>query len=393
MRLPRSFIPRPDCTIFILYPPSSLSAVAEEESPDHRAHSKYKGVILFLRDAGVALLFVILVLLAMFAYTGLWPPLVVVESNSMMHGEDNLSHIGTIDTGDLVLVKKVDRVTDVETYVDGLSSGHKTYGVYGDVVIYKRGGSDTTTPIIHRAIIYLEINADGQSYRSESLSAAPSDRWSTSDATDTWDNLTSTLTITHIGYKDLTVVIDIASMASSHRSGFITKGDHNSQTDQMYAGGGPVDLTWVVGKARGEIPWFGLLKLWSTDSLGSPAPSNSVTDLWIALGVIIAAPIAIDISMTIIERRKIAKKRAGLLAGPADEEEGKEEEAVEVRHFECPQCGTSIEATATQCPKCEAMFAEEGAEMFQCPACNTLVSVDAKSCPGCGAVFVEPEKK
>ena len=63
----------------------------------------------------------------------------------------------------------------------------------------------------------------------------------------------------------------------------------------------------------------------------------------------------------------------------------------EVEYFECPQCGTSIEATATQCPKCGVMFAEEGVDMFQCPACNTLVSLDADSCPGCGAVFVEPE--
>jgi signal peptidase len=299
--------------------------VAEKEEPDNRARTKYRSVILFLRDAGVALLFVILVLLAMFAYTGLWPPLVVVESNSMMHGEDNLSHIGAIDTGDLVLVKKVDSVSDVETYVDGLSSGHKTYGDYGDVVIYKRGGSDAVTPIIHRAIIYLEINADGQSYRSESLSMAPSDRWWTGDVGDTWDHLTSTLTITHVGYKDLTVVVDIGSMIPSHRSGFITKGDHNSQTDQMYAGGGPVDLTWVVGKARGEIPWFGLLKLWSTDSLGSPAPPNSVTDLWIALALIVITPITIDISMTIIERRKIAKRKTELLAEPEDEEPKKVE--------------------------------------------------------------------
>lgn len=366
--------------------------MAEQEEPDNRARTKHRGVILFLRDAGVALLFVILVLLAMFAYTGLWPPLVVVESNSMMHGEDNLSHIGTIDTGDLVLVKKVDRASEVETYVDGLSSGHKTYGDYGDVVIYKRGGSDSVTPIIHRAIIYLEINADGQSYRSVSLSSAPSDRWSTAVITDTWDRLTSTLTITHVGYKDLVVVIYIGDLIPSHRSGFITKGDHNSQTDQMYAGGGPVDLTWVVGKARGEIPWFGLIKLWSTNSLGSPAPSNSVTNLWIALGAIVATPIALDISMTIIERRKIAKKRAGLLSGSTDEAE-KEEVVATVEHFECPQCGTSIEATATQCPKCGVWFAEDGVDMFQCPACKTLVSVDAKSCPTCGAVYVEPEEK
>jgi ribosomal protein S27AE len=201
------------------------------------------------------------------------------------------------------------------------------------------------------------------------------------------------LTIAHVGYKNIAITIDIGNMITSQRSGFITKGDHNSQTDQMYAGGGPVDLTWVVGKARGEIPWFGLLKLWSTGSLGSPAPPNSVTNLWIALGVIVATPIAIDISMTILERRKIAMQRAGLLSGSTNEEK-KENLMAEAEHYECPQCDTSIEATATQCPKCGVMFAEEeGADKFQCPACNTLVSADAELCPGCGAVFVEPEKR
>ncbi len=59
--------------------------------------------------------------------------------------------------------------------------------------------------------------------------------------------------------------------------------------------------------------------------------------------------------------------------------------------FECPSCQAQIPVSATVCPKCGVMFAEEGTEMFQCPACNTLVSVDAKACPGCGAVFVESE--
>ena len=82
------------------------------------------------------------------------------------------------------------------------------------------------------------------------------------------------------------------------------------------------------------------------------------------------------------------------------EEVVKEEQAVPpsakppqqaVEYFECPECGASVETTASSCPKCGVMFSEEGTEMFQCPACNTLVNVDAKSCPGCGAMFVEPE--
>ena len=174
------------------------NAVAEVWIKPSRIPRKYQPVVTFLRDAAVAAAFVTLVLLAMFAYTGLWPPLVVVESNSMMHGDDNHSNIGTIDTGDLVLVKKVNSLSDIETYMDGQVSGHKTYGDYGDVVIYKRGGLDAITPIIHRALIYLEINSDGTSYRSESLRQAATDKWSTSDPTDTWDRLTSSLTISNV---------------------------------------------------------------------------------------------------------------------------------------------------------------------------------------------------
>jgi signal peptidase len=303
------------------------NAVADEETKLSRIPKKYQSIVIFLRDAAVAAAFVALVLLAMFAYTGLWPPLVVVESNSMMHGEDNHSNIGTIDTGDLVLVKKVNSVADVETYMNSQISGHKTYGDYGDVVIYKRGGSDASTPIIHRALIYLEINSDGTSYRSQSLRQAATDKWSTSDPTDTWDRLTSSLTINDVGYNHLSVTIDIHSLVSSHRSGFITKGDHNLGTDQMYAAYGPVDFEWVVGKARGEIPWFGLLKLWSTGSLGSPSPDNSVRDLWASLAIIVAAPIIIDISLTYREKREVSKKRAAELLKKESAESGEEKKA------------------------------------------------------------------
>jgi signal peptidase len=267
-------------------------------------------------------LFVVLVLLAMYAYAGLWPPLVVVESESMMHGTDNLSHIGTIDTGDLVLVRDVGDVEDVKTYVDGFVFGHKTYGDFGDVVVYKRDGSETQTPIIHRAMIYLEINADGLSYRAPSLQYLPAEKWSTTNPTDTWDRLTSAIMIYNVGWNPWTVTIDVSHFIPYHGSGFITKGDHNPTIDQM-ASSRPVDVTWIVGKARGEIPWFGLLKLWTTDTLGSEAPDNSVRNLWISIGVIVIAPIGIDVALTFKEKREIARKKT------ATRQEQEKENAVE----------------------------------------------------------------
>jgi len=283
---------------------------------------KRSSAFLFVRDAGIALVLVALILVTMYAYTGLWPPLVVVESNSMMHGDDNLSHVGTIDTGDLVLVREVARVSEVKTYMDGYVSGHRTYGDYGDVVIYKPGGTESRTPIIHRAIIYLEYDPASNCYRSSSLESLPKDtpdaKWSTTNPDDTWDHLTSTLRIFHVGWSDLVVSVDIAGMLSSHRSGFITKGDHNTNTDQMFASSGPVDIGWVVGKARGEIPWFGLLKLWTTDSLGSPAPENSVRNLWISMILIVVAPVMVDIGLTYREKKAIARRGQERTDEPAD---------------------------------------------------------------------------
>jgi signal peptidase len=284
---------------------------------------------LFLRDAAVAAILVAGILLAMFAYTGQWPPLVVVESNSMMHSEENLSEVGVIDTGDLVLVKEVDAVADIETYVDGFASGHRTYGDYGDVVVYKVNGQDIMTPIIHRAMIYLEANPDGESYRAESLQYLPVSKWSASDPADNWTSLTSVLTIHDVGYRHASVVIDISHLnGAPYLSGFITKGDHNPSVDQSY-GSNPVHITWVVGKARGEIPWFGLLKLWTTGTLGSPAPQNSVTDLWVSLILIILLPVIIDIVLTYREKRMISKKRKADAASHSSGEKTEAEDPAE----------------------------------------------------------------
>ena len=279
------------------------------ESEHSRIPKKYRGVVLLLRDVGVAAALVALILLAMFAYTGQWPPLVVIESNSMMHGDDNLSHVGIIDTGDLVLVQKIDDVGDIVTYAEGCSKGYKTYGDYGDVIIYNPNGNTDVTPIIHRAMIYLEVNSDGISYRSESLRDLPGVKWSVSDPSDSWDHLTSSLTINNVGYSGTPVTIDIGALGLPLKDGFITKGDHNPSIDQPYRSRN-IELDWVVGKARGEIPWFGLLKLWSTHTLKGTAPENSVRNLWICIAIIIIAPILTDITLTYREKRKIAEKKA-----------------------------------------------------------------------------------
>jgi len=56
---------------------------------------------------------------------GTWPPMVVVESGSMMHGRD--SSVGVIDTGDLTLVKSVSSRSDVRTWITGVPKVDYSY--------------------------------------------------------------------------------------------------------------------------------------------------------------------------------------------------------------------------------------------------------------------------
>ncbi len=125
----------------------------------------------------IAAAIVIVIILGLFAYSGLWPPLVVVESESMQHS-DTTSYIGVIDTGDLVVVKTISSLSEIKTYVSSLNEGYQTYGDYGDVVIYNRDGSVLAKPVIHRAIVELEFNSTSYSFDIPSLANVPFDKWS-----------------------------------------------------------------------------------------------------------------------------------------------------------------------------------------------------------------------
>ena len=302
-------------TVSVLYRSFTVRVVTSTCAEEPPRHKRPSPAMLFLRDAGIALAFVVSILLAMYAYTGLWPPLVVVESESMMHSEENVSYIGVIDTGDMVLVKDVDSEDEVVTYAEGFVTGHRTYGDYGDVIIFNSMGNTANTPIIHRAVVYLVANPDGNSYSCEALRDLPSDKWALSDSLDSWDHITEAVFIYDYGYRDATVTINVRDIISSFnthplRSGFITRGDHNSWIDQRSRDSySPVDPAWVVGKARGELPWFGLLKLWFSGTLESEAPENSVRNLWVSMIIIVVVPIALDVVLTYRVRKRISRRR------------------------------------------------------------------------------------
>ena len=238
----------------------------------------------------IATLITVLVLM-----TGSWPPMVVIESNSMQH--DANGEVGSIDAGDLVLVMSDDRkniITYAEaTEVGGVYEGYQNHGMPGDVIIYqKNGGIDT--PVIHRALLEIVANESGG--------------W---DAPGTTLRNVETITWTfdilcpyHGGEYNLA----IEDWDPVH-AGFLTKGDNNNcMLDQPAANSqnqGPglsatnsdgsvspvetVKQEWVVGVAGAEIPWVGAIKLGLSNNSDS-VPGSSWTKLAFTAIVLLAIP-------------------------------------------------------------------------------------------------------
>ena len=116
-----------------------------------------KGIRGILRDAGVAFAIVSSILLILWGLLGVWPPMVVVETGSMEHSDDT-SYVGVIDTGDMVFIEEVTYRSDITTYVEGRATGYERFGDYGDVVVYRKNGGMTATPVIHRTMLWIEYD-------------------------------------------------------------------------------------------------------------------------------------------------------------------------------------------------------------------------------------------
>ncbi|MHB8604382.1 MAG: S26 family signal peptidase [Thermoplasmatota archaeon] len=240
-----------------------------------------------LRDSAVAVGVVALLFGGLYLYSGTWPPLVIIESGSMMHPEDQVPYgrIGTIDPGDIVFVKSVHSRADIATWAEG---GPLRYGKSGDVIIYYRANDSRSTPVIHRAMAWVEVASGrgGAEYRvdwldGQTLAFGPAGIYLPELGFDEGAGFSP-----QSGYRPLI-------------SGFITKGDNpltNSRADQ--AGGisdQPVPIDWIAGTAHGEIPWFGLPKLALATQTNPPndrwvrvGNAFAPLDLWVMLGISIA---------------------------------------------------------------------------------------------------------
>ena len=109
-----------------------------------------------LREMMLAVAMIAFLVLGLWAHTGTMPPLVVVESSSMIHEENG--EVGSIDAGDLILVMDTpyDNIVTFAEASDRQNNhfGYKTHGMEGDVIIYQKNG-DAGTPIIHLSLIHI----------------------------------------------------------------------------------------------------------------------------------------------------------------------------------------------------------------------------------------------
>jgi len=200
----------------------------------------------------------------------------------------------------------------IVTYVQGRVSGYATYGDYGDVIIFQRPGSPT--PVIHRAIMYLTLHANGTADVPE-ITALPTAEWTAvNGAGPTRDPVfLRSLTIRHMGFEhNINLTFTFGGIGvGPDRIGFVTMGDNNSyrqcRLTQADCRDGYDPMSWlprlldIRGRARGEIPWLGLIKLTlqPTDSCcsgwGDPeAPHNSWDGLLVTLIFLVALPFILE---------------------------------------------------------------------------------------------------
>jgi signal peptidase len=199
----------------------------------------------FLREILSSVAAVVAVGLLLFAISGVWPPMVAVESGSM---EPHMYR------GDLIFITEPNRFspafdhgdTGVVTARVGQEESYRTFGGYGSVVVYdppERFGS----PIIHRAMFWVESGEN-------------------------WYDEVDTDYVSAANCQELT------NCPAPH-AGFITKGDNNARYDQANGIAEPVRPGWVSGVARFRVPYLGWIRL-------SLSTLSTATDVHRTVGIV-----------------------------------------------------------------------------------------------------------
>lgn len=208
-------------------------------------------IAVYVRDVLGSIGAVVLVGLLLFTVSGVYPPLVAIESPSMTPN---------IQTGDMVFVMDEERFSGPEarhgvvTAEAGATVGYSTFGEPGDVIIFEPNGDTGRTPIIHRAMLWVESGENWYDRADE-------------DAVGAADNCA-----------------ELRHCPAPH-SGFVTKGDFNNGYDQAGRTSTVVRPEWVIGTAEVRVPGLGWIRLQGVAGGGvsPPAGGRNSTTLMTAL--------------------------------------------------------------------------------------------------------------
>lgn len=228
---------------------------------------------------------------ALALYTGFSLPFSSVVSESMQHDNER-SEIGVIDTGDIVIVADPSK-EEIVSYVMGTSTGKRTFGDYGSVIIYNRDSSQN--PVIHRAIVWLDYNQITGKWSSSEL--ATYSEWSCiANGKDDYRDYTNLIGILHItvGQKDAWINLD----SLEKKSGYLTMGDNpvtNTNFDQTTGiVNHPISMDDVRSVPILEIPWMGIIKLMLSGNTHVSHVPNSLPSLIMEVVLIFGLLIAFD---------------------------------------------------------------------------------------------------
>ena len=299
-------------------------------------HNPFKMLVL---EVALAVGMIACLVGAMFIHTGSMPPLVVVESASMIHDENG--EVGSIDAGDLILVHD-QPASSIVTFAEATDPlhpafGYQQHGLEGDVIIYDKNG-EGGTPIIHRAILRVVAEqtavpdrsssspcSDGGTYdgllmANDGLPGACILTWSVpGTSVKDVENITVAFDGNEAGYYDckrpahagIEAHLVVENWVPKHE-GMLTLGDNNQcsvdQGAEAVRGSagvhspsgvvGPIRDAWIMGVAGGEIPWLGTVKLMvgGPNSYGTgDVPSSSFMALVIILAVVVLVPHATEL--------------------------------------------------------------------------------------------------
>ncbi len=229
------------------------------------------------------------------AMTGFTVPFSSVVSESMQHDNDR-SNIGTIDTGDIVIVAQPNE-SNITSYVMGTQNGYKSFGEYGSVIIYERDANKN--PVIHRAMVWLDYNENTGTWSSKELMNYTGEwyyKTGSGHKGNDFNNIQGTLYFEDMSGKDVSINLD---NLYEKKSGYLTMGDNPVTNRSFDQSAGIVNhligMEDIRSVAIAEIPWLGIPKLIMNNNSHLSHVPNSLPSLIMGIILLFSAILIIDL--------------------------------------------------------------------------------------------------